>query len=132
MRNRLRFNMMVRLFFAGLVLETDRPGLGWREGKKKGELPECNTRIAKFAFAPDFATYMQHNNVELPEAFKNAETYSENLSESQGFPSDCTRTDLSLQFIDSLSLFFVLEHSKYHASKDITDPNQVGCFSPAK
>ena len=49
MQNRLRFNTFVRLFFSMLVVELDRPGMGWRKGKKKGELPECNPRIVKFA-----------------------------------------------------------------------------------
>ena len=44
----------------------------------------------KFAFAADFATYVHRNQIELPEALKNAECYSENLSESQGSPrGDC-------------------------------------------
>lgn len=86
MQNRLRFNTMMRLFFSCLVIDTDHPGPGWRKGKKKGELPECNTRILKFAFTPDFEAYVRRNEIELPDGLKSAQHYVENLSESQGSP----------------------------------------------
>lgn len=86
MQNRLRFNTFVRLFFAKLVVELDRPGLGWRKGKKKGELPECNPRIVKFALQEKFALFVDHAHFELPDALNNAERIYENLSESHGSP----------------------------------------------
>jgi len=86
MNNRLRFNTFVRLFFARLVIQTERPGVGWRKGKKKGELPECNSHIAKFALQEKFALFVEHSGLELPEVLKNADRYSENLSDLHGSP----------------------------------------------
>lgn len=86
MQNRLRFNTFVRLFFSKIVIELDRPGVGWRKGKKKGELPECNARIVKFAFQDKFALFVDQLHLELPEALKVAERYHENLSDFQGSP----------------------------------------------
>lgn len=86
MQNRLRFNTFVRLFFTKIVIELDRPGLGWRKGKKKGDLPECNSHIVKFAFQEKFAAFVSASNLELPEALKNAQHYDENLSERNGSP----------------------------------------------
>ena len=86
MQNRLRFNTFVRLFFSKIVVELDRPGLGWRKGKKKGELPECNAHIAKFAFQEQFALFVAASSLELPDGLKNAQHYDENLSDSHGSP----------------------------------------------
>src|SRR5581483_9151999 len=128
MQNRLRFNMFVRLFFSTLVVELDRPGLGWRKGKKKGELPECHPRIVKFALQEKFALFVKHAQLELPEALRRAQHYDENLSESHGSPSNYTRIDLSLQFIDSLRALLILQDYKQHQLQLATDLNQVGCF----
>lgn len=69
-----------------MVVQVDRPGAGWRKGKKKGELPICNARIKKFALEPRFAAFVDQSGIELPSALRNAERYSENLSESHGSP----------------------------------------------
>ncbi len=84
-QNRLRFNTFVRLFFSTLTVETDRPGEGWRKGKKKGELPICNARIMKFALNPRFQEYVKQTKLCLPDALQMAES-QENLSESHGSP----------------------------------------------
>ncbi len=86
MKNRLRFNTFLRLFFAKLQIEVDRPGVGWRKGKTKGELPDCNARIKKFAFEERFAQFIEQAGITLPEAFKQAENYSANLWTNQGSP----------------------------------------------
>lgn len=109
MRNRLRFNTFIRLFFSVMVVEVDRPGMGWRKGKKKGELPECNARIKKFALEPRFAEFVQQSHIELPNALTQAECYSENRSINHGSPRDYKRTDLILKFIDSLRTFLTWE-----------------------
>ena len=85
MEDRLRFNMFVRLFFSMLVIEIDRPGMNWRSGKKKGELPECNARITKFTLDPRFEAFVLQSGIDLPDALKKAEGY-ENLSENHGSP----------------------------------------------
>lgn len=121
MQNRLRFNMFVRLFFSVLVVELDRPGVGWRKGKKKGELPECNPRIVKFALQEKFALFVDQSQLELPEALKKAQRYDENLSESQGSPSQYIRTDLSLQFLDSLHVFLSSEGYYRYPLQDATN-----------
>ncbi len=86
MPNRLRFNSFIRIFFSSLVVEVDRPGPGWRKGKKKGEFPDANGRIVKFTLESRFAAFVAQRGIELPDALKNAECYSENLSESHGSP----------------------------------------------
>ena len=85
-QNRLRFNTFVRIFFSKLIVEVDRPGMGWRKGKKKGELPVCNARIKKFALTPPFAEFVARSGIELPDALKRAEPYSLNLSFNHGSP----------------------------------------------
>lgn len=86
MQNRLRFNTFLRLFFSELVVEIDRPGVGWRKGKKKGQLPECNARIKKFALEPRFEEFIAQSQIALPSALQNAERYSANRSINQGSP----------------------------------------------
>jgi hypothetical protein len=85
-QNRLRFNSFVRIFFSALVVEVDRPGMGWRRGKKKGELPICNARIQKFALEPRFGAFVAQTGMDLPEALKKAERYSWNLWDNHGSP----------------------------------------------
>jgi hypothetical protein len=51
-QNRLRFNTFVRIIFVELVVQVGLPGMNWRKGKKKGELPQSNPRIVKFALDP--------------------------------------------------------------------------------
>jgi hypothetical protein len=76
MRDRLRFNTLMRVFFAELVLEIDSPGFSWGKGRKKGEPPVCNPRITKFALAPRLAAFLDQSGIELPEALKEAERQS--------------------------------------------------------
>ena len=83
---RLRFNTFIRLFFAEIVVEVDRPGMGWRKGKKKGELPECNARINKFTLDPEFETFINQFGIELPDGLKAADSSYWKRSESQGSP----------------------------------------------
>lgn len=106
MQNRLRFNTFIRLFFSTIVIGIDRPGLGWRKGKKKGELPECNSCIQKFALEEKSAVFVDQSKLTLPDGLKNAERYSWNLWDNHGSPCDYTRTDLGLQFVDLLRTLF--------------------------
>ncbi len=85
-QNPLRFNMFVRIFFSELVIEVDRPGMGWRRGKKKGEQPQSNPRITKFALESHFETFLQQAEMELPDDLKKAECYSRSRSTAHGFP----------------------------------------------
>ena len=86
MDNRLRFNALVRLFFSAIMIELDRPGMGWRRGKYKGDLPECNPRIVKFAFDRRFELFMEQAGIKIPVSLKEAQHYVENRSETQGSP----------------------------------------------
>jgi site-specific DNA recombinase len=73
MEDRLRFNTFMRIFFSALVIEIDRPGLGWKKGRKKGEPIVYNPRLTKFALEPTFAAFVDKSGFELPDAFKKAE-----------------------------------------------------------
>ncbi len=86
MQNRLRFNTFVRICFSALMAEVDRPGPGWRKGKKRGELPDCHARIKKYALQPQFAAFVDQSGIKLPNALEKAERYSWNRSESHGSP----------------------------------------------
>ena len=76
MEDRLRFNTLIRIFFAALVIEVDRPGCGWKRGIKKGELKDYHPRLLKFAFTPPFDAFVNQSELELPEGLKNAERQS--------------------------------------------------------
>ncbi len=84
--DRFRFNMFIRLFFSELTVEIDRAGLGWRKGKKKGELPLSNPRIVSFTLDPRFDEFVEQTGLELPDALKNLTCYSPKRSERQGSP----------------------------------------------
>ncbi len=87
MQDRLRFNTFVRIFFSSIVVHVDPPGPGWRKGKKKGELPDCNGHIVKFALEPHFAAFVDQSGIKLPVALEKAERQSDAYrSESQGSP----------------------------------------------
>jgi len=50
--DRLRFNASFELFFQEICVENpDRPGMGWRKGKR-GDLPPLRSRIVKFTLDP--------------------------------------------------------------------------------
>lgn len=72
MQNRLRFNVVMRLFFAELVIEVNRPGIAWKKGTKKGEVPEYQPRLTKYKLAPRFDEFVQETGIELPEVLKQA------------------------------------------------------------
>jgi hypothetical protein len=103
MQNRLRFNTFLRLFFSRLVVEVDRPGIGWRKGKKKGELPDCNARIKKFALAPQFAEFVNRSGLSLPQPLKAAEGH-ENLCSSQGSPWAAVSRGSDWEFLKSFEV----------------------------
>ncbi len=84
--DRLRFNTFIRVFFREITVTTDRVGVGWRKGKKKGELPPSNPRIVKFTLDPQFAAYLEQSGLELPGALQNIGDYSARRSERQGSP----------------------------------------------
>lgn len=86
MQNRLRFNAVACLIFSKMVIMLDRPGMGWRKGKYKGDLPICNTRLVKYALDPRFEMFIEETKMELPESLKQVERYVENRSESHGSP----------------------------------------------
>lgn len=87
MQHRLRFNALMRMFFAELVIEVNRPGIAWKKGTKKGEVPEYQPRLSKFALEPRFELFVQQSGLELPDVLKNAERQSPvYLSESHGSP----------------------------------------------
>ena len=67
----LRFNRLFRIFFE-LVVQVDRPGSGWKQEIKKGELPVYNPRVVSFALTPHFAAIVDQSQVELPDAHKRA------------------------------------------------------------
>lgn len=72
-------------FFSMLAVEIDRPGIGWRKGKMKGELAEGKARITQFALDPHFHAHITKHGTELPQGLKDAH-YGENRSWSQGSP----------------------------------------------
>lgn len=76
MQNRLRFNALMRLFFAGLVIEVNRPGSNWKRGTKKGEVPVYYPVLKKFAFEPRFGDFVDASGIELPDMLKQAERQS--------------------------------------------------------
>jgi hypothetical protein len=84
--DRFRFNMFVRLFFSGLTVEVDRPGFGWRKGKKKGELPPSHPRIVAFTLDERFDEFVEETGLELPVELQNLDCYSAKRSERQGSP----------------------------------------------
>ena len=87
MQNRLRLNTLLRMFFAKLVIEVNRPGMGWKRGTKKGEFPIYNPCLKKFAFEPRFADFEDLSGIELPEMLKQAERQSpEYLCSRNGSP----------------------------------------------
>lgn len=86
MQNRQRFNAVACLIFSKMVIMLDRPGMGWRKGKYKGDLPICNTRLVKYALDPRFELFIEETKMELPESLKQVERYVENRSESHGSP----------------------------------------------
>lgn len=87
MQNRLRFNTVMRLFFAELTIEVNRPGSAWKKGIKKGEVPEYQPRLPKYKLAPRFDKFVQESGIELPEVLKQAERQSPvYLSERNGSP----------------------------------------------
>lgn len=87
MQNRLRFNVVMRLFFAELTIEVNRPGSAWKKGTKKGEVPEYHPRLTKYKFAPRFDEFVKETGIELPAVLKQAERQSPvYLSERNGSP----------------------------------------------
>lgn len=87
MADRLRFNTFIRVFFAELVLEVDRPGCAWKKGTRKGELPIYNPRLVKFALTYPFASFVDQSGLELPDSLKRAQRQSPvYLSERKGSP----------------------------------------------
>lgn len=129
MQNRLRFNTFVRLFFSNIVIHVDRPGMGWRKGKKRGELPVCNSHIIKFALQEKFAAFIQQSGLEIPEALKKAECYSENLSSFQGSPRRRVRIGSDFAFFQTIAglLGNVTATSKMRDSSDhVLAPIEVG------
>ncbi len=43
MQNPLRFNAFVRIFFPAIVLDVDRPGPGWKKGKRRANPQNATT-----------------------------------------------------------------------------------------
>jgi hypothetical protein len=129
MNNRLGFNTFLRLFFSKLQVEVDRPGMGWRKGKRKGELPECNAHIKKYAFEPHFAEFVDKSGIKLPEALERAERYSENRWDNQGSPSLATRSWSAWEFLEALHVFLIAAVAAEIQSPPNADPNvEVGFF----
>lgn len=84
--DRLRFNTFIRVFFKEITVQVDRPGFGWRKGKKKGDLPPSNPRIVKFTLDPRFVAYMEQSGIKLPSALKQASDAQPKRSSFQGSP----------------------------------------------
>ncbi len=84
--DRLRFNTFIRVFFQDITVEIDRPGMGWRKGKKKGDLPPSNPRIVKFTLDPRFVAYMEQSGIELPSALQKVSEDQPKRSSFHGSP----------------------------------------------
>ncbi len=86
-QDRLRFNSLIRIFFSALVIQVNRPGIGWQKGMKKGEVPAYNPRLEKFALEPHFAAFLNQSGLRLPEALNEVERQSPSyLSDFHGSP----------------------------------------------
>lgn len=107
------------MFFQEITVEIDRAGVGWRKGKKKGELPPSNPRIVKFTLDPRFVAYIEQSGIELPEGLKCAADYSARRSSFQGSPSLSTRWWSAWEFLEAVhaSLFAAVESSLLPTSR---------------
>lgn len=87
MQNRLRFNALMRMFFAELVIEVNRPGIAWKKGTKRGEVPQYEPRLSRFMLAPNFDSFINQAGIPLPDVLNKAERQSPSyLWERNGSP----------------------------------------------
>lgn len=114
--NRLRFNTFIRIFFQEITVEIDRPGIGWRKGKKKGELPPSNPRITKFTLDPRFVAYIEQSGIELPALLKQASEDQPKRSSFQGSPCLIAGYLSGTEFVEALGLFLKGERGPVQGS----------------
>lgn len=129
LQDRLRFNLFVRLFFSELTVQVDRPGMNWRKGKKKGELPQSNPRIVHFTLDEQFDEFVEQTGLELPAQLQNLNCYSAKRSERHGSPSLATRSWSAWEFLEALYAFLIAAVERDKEFDDATDPkDEVGFF----
>src|SRR5713101_5541819 len=75
-KNPLRFNTFLRLFFDEITLDTENKGMGWRKGWGKTDLRFA--KIVSFRFNPLFDSYFLAQGCSLPPALQTSMYLREN------------------------------------------------------
>ena len=91
-KNPLRFNTFLRLFFDRITLDTENKGSGWRKGLKKTDLRVAH--VVGYQFNPLFDAYLSARGHTLPPALQILESSSpqRTVQSATGRRACCSRT----------------------------------------
>lgn len=105
MEDRLCFNILIRVFFAELVIAVDRPGYGLEAWDQKSELREY-ARLTKLALSAQFDVFVTESGLEMPERLMNAERQSYVYRCSTNSSLMLTKRYIAnVEFIESFKMF---------------------------